>query len=159
LVRASLDGDLAGLGGGDAEAEMLADGNLGVFARDDALEVIEPGPRALVRGHEWGVARIVHTMPSRSCTSTAVPASTLPVASSRMMKQLASLMDLRIPEPCSPVGFTLSDPSAARVRTPRWNSVRPGAFFSFAVHVARKVGTGATGSAPISTSSASRTNW
>jgi hypothetical protein len=76
-----------------------------------------------------------------------------------MMKQLASLIDFRIPEPCSPVGRTASWPSAPRVRMPRWNSVRPGAFLRRAVHVAVKVGTGSTGFAPISTSSASRTNW
>ena len=75
-------------------------------------------------------------MPSSNCTSTLVPASTLPVSSPRMMKQLASLMDLRIPEPCSPVGFTVRVPSGACERMPRWNSVRPGAFFSIAVQAA-----------------------
>jgi hypothetical protein len=75
-----------------------------------------------------------------------------------MMKQFASLIDLRMPEPCSPVGRTASEPSDARVRIPRWNSVRPGIFFSRAVQVAEKVGTGSTGSAPMSFSKASRAN-
>src|SRR5262249_12347997 len=126
FVGASLDRDLSGLGGGDAESQVIADGNLRVLAADDALQVIEAGAGTLAGDDQRRRARVVHTIPSRSWTSTTVPASTLPVASSRMMKQLASLMDFRIPEPCSPVGFTASEPSAPRVRTPRWNSVRPG---------------------------------
>src|SRR5471030_1580708 len=141
---------------GDAEIERVADRDLRILAGDDALQVVESRSGALRRQPDTAVG--AHTIPSSSCTSTLVPASTLPVASPRMMKQFASLMDLRIPDPCSPVGLTSSAPPAARVSTPRWNSVRPGAFFNRIVHIARKVGTGYTGFAPISTSSASRTN-
>src|SRR5207237_832637 len=105
----------------DAKAERVADGHAGCLAGNDAQQEVEP---AAVAG-EGGFA---HTIPSSSCTSTAVPGSTLPTWSPRMMKQLASLIDLRIPEPCSPVGFTTSAPPASRLTTPRWNSVRPGAF-------------------------------
>ncbi len=52
-----------------------------------------------------------------------------------MMKQSAWLMEESIPEPWSPVVRTVHCPSAARLRMPLWNSVRPGAFLMGEVQV------------------------
>ncbi len=41
------------------------------------------------------------------------------------IKQLASLIERKIPEPCLPVVVTTNLPSLAIVNTPRVNSVRP----------------------------------
>ena len=68
-------------------------------------------------------------------------------------------IDERMPEPWSPVVRTVHEPSAARARMPRWNSVRPGALRIGAPSAALNVGTGSTFVRPCRVSSASRTNW
>ena len=59
------------------------------------------------------------------------------------MKQLASDIERRMPEPCSPVTRTRQAPLASWYRMPRWNSVRPGAFLSARVQGTLKVGNAA----------------
>jgi len=64
------------------------------------------------------------TSPSNSITSTASPASTLPWSCPSTMKQLASLMERKMPEPWAPVMRTVRLPPLVS-RKPRWYSVRP----------------------------------
>jgi len=104
-----------------AKAERIADRHVADLALRQALQVFEAGGLALQRRLErWpGLLRHAHTTPSSSWTSTDAPGSTLPTRSPRMMKQFASLIDLRIPEPCSPVSRAVSAPpaEAASART------------------------------------------
>ena len=53
-----------------------------------------------------GRGRQHQTRPSNICTSTTVPAGALPWSTGSTMKQFACDIEDRMPEPCSPVGFT-----------------------------------------------------
>ena len=59
---------------------------------------------------------------------------TSPEAVGRIMKQLAVLMVLSIPEPCAPLLDTERLPLSAAFKRPRWNSMRPGLFLSLDWH-------------------------
>jgi hypothetical protein len=72
------------------------------------------------------------------------------------MKQLALLMELRTWDPCKPVVLT-TNPWADSLSTPRWKSMRPGAFFRFSAHRAFKV-RGFRGCSPFRPQIARRTN-
>ena len=74
------------------------------------------------------------------------------------MKQFASCMELRTPDPCPPVLRTASRPVSSYPSTPRWNSTRPGRLRSREVHFTRNR-TGAAAGSPIIRRRAGWTNW
>ena len=72
------------------------------------------------------------------------------------MRQLASDIERSTPDPWEAVARTFHSPFSWK-RTPRWNSLRPGRFFSGVTQGTRKRGSGETGATPESLSRASRT--
>src|SRR6267143_1588866 len=81
-----------------------------------------------------------HAKPSKSCTATASPASTLPRPCSSTMRQFASDIERSTPEPCWPVVRTFHS-APSRNRMPRWYSVLPGTFLIGTEETAVKSGT------------------
>ena len=72
--------------------------------------------------------RRLQITPSSTCTSTIVPGVTLPWSVGRMMKQFASDIERRMPEPCSPVTRTLQVPCASALQDAALEFRAPGRF-------------------------------
>ena len=69
-----------------------------------------PGPRC---GRGRGAHAPAPTTPANGSTSTSLPGSTPSLSRGSTMKQFASCMELRIPDPCPPVLRTTSRPASS----------------------------------------------
>lgn len=89
-------------------------------AHDMLLQALELlGGRVDPPGRRLRQRRWIQVSPSNSSTSTRSPAATCPCASCSTIMQLASTIDLKIPEPCAPVTLTVGRPLEPVAKIPR----------------------------------------
>lgn len=96
-----------------------------VLREEGLLGCIQEGEPDLSVNYKKYLFRQTHIIPTNGCTITKSSGSTVSCVSDNNTKQLPSLIERKIPEPCLPLTCTTHSPVSVWLKIPRGNSARP----------------------------------